>query len=90
MVWVAYNSAPHKPGYLVDIIQGQCEREGVLHDYIVGGYAVSLPPTPPNNKRVLERLQWLEKQVSPTVRELRGMGYGDEVLQALGLTRYEK
>jgi hypothetical protein len=28
--------------------------------------------------------------VSPTVRELRGMGYGDEVLQALGLTRYEK
>jgi hypothetical protein len=90
MVWLAYHSAPHKPGYLVDIIQGQCEREGVLHDYIVGGYAVDLPPTPANNKRVIERLYWLEKQVSPTVRELRGMGYGDEVLQALGLTKSEK
>jgi hypothetical protein len=51
---------------------------------------VDLPPTPANNKRVIERLYWLEKQVSPTVRELKGMGYGEEVLQALGLTKTEK
>lgn len=89
MVWHAYHTASHKPGYLVDLIEGQCEREAMLRDYIVGGMPVGLPPTPANNQRVIERLHWLERQVSPTVRELNAMGYADEVLQALGLTKSE-
>jgi DNA relaxase NicK len=78
-VWDTYHTAAHRPGFLVDLIAGQCEREDILHDYIIGGYPIDLPPREPNNKRVHERLQWLDKQVAPTVHELCKMGYGEEI-----------
>jgi DNA relaxase NicK len=78
-VWSAYHSATHRAGFLADIVAGQCEREDILADYIIGGRPIDLPSREPNNKRVHERLQWLEKQVAPTVHELCKMGYAEEI-----------
>jgi hypothetical protein len=87
-VWNAYHRAAHRPGFLADIVSGQCQRENILHDYIIGGYPVDLPAREPNNKRVIERLQWLDKQVSPTVRELCKMGYAQEIVELFQLRDY--
>jgi len=84
-VWSAYISATHRAGFLADIVAGQCKRENILHDYIIGGTPVDLPPREPNNKRILERLAWLETQVAPTVHELSKMGYADEIVRMFRL-----
>jgi hypothetical protein len=87
-VWDAYHRAAHRPGFLADIVAGQCERENVLHDYIIGGAPVDLPTREPNNKRIVERLQWLDHQVSPTIRELCKMGYAEEIVELFQLRKY--
>jgi DNA relaxase NicK len=85
VLWHAVNDCPDRERAIRGVLKAQCEREGILGFINWNGSAVKLA-APDRPAQYLERrLEWLERQVRPTVRELTQEGYGAAVLRSLGL-----
>lgn len=83
-VWAAYHNSQDRSRTLRGFCKAQCEREAILGfiDWDSDGIKLAAPERPaPELER---RLEWLSKQVAPTVRDLTAQGYLPAVLRALG------
>jgi hypothetical protein len=85
VLWAAINGSTDRERAIRGVLKGECEREGILGFIDWNSSAVKLA-APDRPAQYLERrLEWLERQVRPTVRELAQEGYGAAVLRSLGL-----
>jgi DNA relaxase NicK len=85
VLWTTLNSSEDRERTVRGILKSECEREGILGFVDWDSSAVKLA-APDRPAQYLERrLEWLERQVMPTVRELTQEGYGAAVLRSLGL-----
>jgi DNA relaxase NicK len=85
VLWTTLNSSEDRERTARGILKSECEREGILGFVDWDSSAVKLA-APDRPAQYLERrLEWLERQVRPTVRELTQEGYAPAVLRSLGL-----
>jgi hypothetical protein len=68
------------------ILKEQFNRENVLLAHGFDDCDIDLAPAQRNDSHAVQKLQWLEEQVSPTVRRLKKLGYEQEIREIFGLT----
>jgi hypothetical protein len=85
VLWNAINSSTDRERTIRGVLAGECEREGILGFIDWNSDVVKLGAPDKPAQHLERRLEWLERQVRPTVRELKEEGYGAAVLRSLGL-----
>ena len=89
-VWEELNASVSQLKLSRDMVMGAMDAYGIVRpeeeDSIDAEYWRSV-----SRETAIEgKLEWLEKQVAPTVRALKAAGYGSDALQALGLLPSEE
>lgn len=85
VLWSTVNGSQDRERAIRGILAYECRREGILGFIDWGSDAIKLGAPDKPAQYLERRLEWLERQVRPTVRELKEEGYGAAVLRALGL-----